>query len=184
MKLKDKDLFGKPVRQRRNRFNIALEKYDKENFDERLTRLKWINSIFPKGYIYLLPPETAFIFDEAKMTFINGEYIATLFLTSAFIEHILSIHLQSKGFSKEAQKGLGAILECAKTNKLTHDFILEKADYLRAIRNPFAHLKSPDHSFNLTERAIKALSNPLSIIEKDAKEAISIMYTFAVTPLN
>jgi len=178
-----KDLFGKPVRRRKDRLEAALEKYDRETLLDRVERLRWVDKVFPKGYDFMMPPETAYIFDEAKMAFLNGEFIATLLLASAFVEHWLGIPLQSKGFHKEAQKGLGAIIECARANNLVHGYLLDKADHLREIRNPFVHLKPFAHKHSIMQRAMNGLSHPVEIMENDAKEALSIMYTIASTSL-
>lgn len=181
---KQKDLFGKPIPRRKSRQQIVLEKYDRETLDERIDRLKWVEKIFPKGYGFLMPPETSFIFNEAKMSFINGAFVATLLLVSAFVEHWLGIHIESKGFHKEAQKGLSAIIGCARTNNLVHGSLLEKADHLREIRNPFVHLKPYTHKHRVTQRALDKRANPLTIMEKDAKDALSIMYTIASASLH
>ena len=179
-----KDLFGKPIRQRKSRQQILLEKYDRETLDKRIDRLKWVEKIFPKGYGFLMPPETSYVFNEAKMSFINGELVATLLLVSAFVEHWLGIHIESKGFHKEAQKGLSAIIDCARTNNLIHSSLLVKADHLREIRNPFVHLKPYTHKHRVMQRAMDMQANPLTIMEKDAKDALSIMYTIASASLH
>ena len=68
-----KGLLGKPIPKRKSRYQVLLEKYDRENLDERIQRLKWIESFFPKDYGFAMSPEKAYVFDEAKMTFISGE---------------------------------------------------------------------------------------------------------------
>jgi hypothetical protein len=105
-------------------------------------------------------------------------------LASAFIEHWLGLHLESKGFHKEAKKGLAAIIECAQKNGLVHEYLLNKADDLRKIRNPFVHLKPFDHHHRITQRAMKSLSDPIIIMDKDARDALSIMYTIATSSLH
>jgi hypothetical protein len=183
-KTTEKDLFGKPIRERKCRQQTALEKHDRESLEERIVRLKWVEKIFPKGYGFLMPPETVYVFNEAKMAFINGEFIATLLLVSAFVEHWLGIYIESKGFHKEAQKGLAVIIACARTNKLVHSALLDKADHLREIRNPFVHLKPFSHKDRVMHRALEMRDDPFSIMERDAKESLSIMYTIATTPLH
>lgn len=175
----ERDLFGRPVQRRKSRLEFALEKYDMETLSDRVGRLRWVDKILPKGYAFMMPPETAYIFDEAKMAFINGEFIGTLLLASAFVEHWLGMHLESKGYQKEAQKGLAAIIDCARTNSLVHGQVLNKADHLREIRNPFVHLKPFAYKHRVTQRAMSALSQPVDLMERDAKEALSIMYTIA-----
>lgn len=57
----EKDLFGKPIQKRRSRLEIQLSKYDRETFDERLERLKFIESIAPRGYLMMGSFEAIFI---------------------------------------------------------------------------------------------------------------------------
>lgn len=183
-KMLQKDLFGKPIRHRKSREQSLLEKYDRKTLDDRIQRLKWVEKVFPKGFSFVTSPETSYVFDEAKMAFINGEFIATILLVSTFIEHWLGAHIESKGFYKEVQKGLGAIIDCAGKKNLVHNNLLKKADHIRQIRNPFVHLKPFAHKHSLTQRAKSVLANPVEIMENDAKESLSIMYTIATSPLH
>jgi hypothetical protein len=178
-----KDLFGKPIRQRKSQNQAMLERYDLETLPERIERLKWVQRVFPHDRGFLMSLETVYVFGEAKMAFINGEFIATLLLVSAFIEHWLGAHIESRGFHKEARAGLAAIIDCARKNKLVHGFLLDKADHIREIRNPFVHLKPFTHKHTLGQRALGIRAHPLEIMEKDARDALSIMYTIASTPL-
>jgi hypothetical protein len=58
--------------------------------------------------------------------------------------------------------------------------ILDKADHLRAIRNPFVHLKSFDHPHAIGERMSKTRSYDIqTLLEGDAKEALIAMYGVA-----
>lgn len=158
----------------------ALEKYDRNSFEDRLERLKWLQKVFPTGYGFAMPPETAYVFDEAKNTFVDGAFIATILLSTAFVEHWLGTIVSARGFKGEARSGLSSIIECMRREGLMHEFLLKKADRLRKIRNPFVHLKSFDHVDRVTQRAMRQGKHPIAILEDDAREAISLMYGIAV----
>jgi len=177
----DKDLFGKPIKKRKTRLERSLEKSDRETIISRLDRLKWLESIFPKGYSYVMPPESFYVFEEARLTFINGEFVATLLLANAFLEQWLGNVLASKGYMKETNRGLSTILQCMAKTGLLHPFFANKVDRLRKIRNPFVHLKSFNHEHRLTQRIIREKRYPNSILEEDAKEAISLMLHVATS---
>lgn len=183
------DLFGdKPIK-KITKFETALKQYDKETIDERVERLKYINTLLPGEYMFGADPETIFIFEEAKMAFINGQFISTILLSQAYIERSLQIHYNSIGFDTIAKKGLKAIIDHATKNKTIHHFLLPKIDELRKIRNPFVHLKEYEHDYNLSQRIFKNIKDGKSykdfseIIYDDAKEAIRLMYAIFLTPL-
>ncbi|WP_298537882.1 hypothetical protein [uncultured Algibacter sp.] len=187
----EKNLFGESVkkRKRKSRLESSLEKYDRESFEERLERLKYLNKIFPKDFGILADPETVYVFGEAKMAFINGEFISTILLSQAFIERKLQLHYQSLGLENIAKRGLKAIVNHAKKNNILHEYLIERIDVLRKRRNPFSHVKPTEHEFNLTQRMMSDLKSdkkyrqPFEIMTDDAKEAISLMYTIFITEL-
>jgi len=177
----DKDLFGNPLKKRKSRLERQLEKSDRQSFNSRLERLKWLDSIFPKGYSFMMPSEAFHVFEEARLAFINGEFVATLLLANAFLEQWLGNVLASEGHAKEAQQGLAVILRCMEEMGLLHEFISNTADRLRKIRNPFVHLKSFDHEHRLTQRVLREQIDPCSLLEEDARNAISLMLHVATT---
>ena len=123
------------------------------------------------------------------MAFINGEFISTILLSQAFIERKLQLHYQSLGLDIIAKRGLKAIVTHAKKNNILHEYLIERIDVLRKRRNPFSHVKTTDHEFNLTQRMMNDLKSdkryrqPYEIMADDAKEAISLMYTIFITEL-
>jgi hypothetical protein len=79
--MQNKNLFGVKLKQKKTSLERKLVKYDISTFQDRLERLKFLNGVFPKGFSFFSDFETAFVFDETKMAFINGEFIATLTLS-------------------------------------------------------------------------------------------------------
>lgn len=96
-----KDLFGNKIKEKKtfSRLESSLSKYDKDSFEERHERLKFLNKIFPKGYGFAADMETVYIFDEVKMAFVNGELISVILLSQAFIERTLQMHYESIGLA-------------------------------------------------------------------------------------
>jgi hypothetical protein len=119
------------------------------------------------------------LLDEVRATFVNAEYAGTLLLATAFTEHWLSGILESKGFYKEARSGLKGIVICMRKNKIGHEFVLAKVDRLRLIRNPFGHLKDFDHEHGLDRRSIHSQTPSHVLLERDAMDAISLVYAVA-----
>ena len=186
----EKNLFGESIKKKRrkSRLESSLEKYDKETFKERLERLKFLNKVSPKDFGILADPETVYVFSEAKMAFINGEFISTILLSQAFIERKLQLHYLSLGLENVANRGLKGIVTHAKKNNILHEYLIERIDILRKRRNPFSHVKPIGHEFNLAQRMVDLKSNKTyrqleEIMINDAKEAISLMYTIFITEL-
>jgi hypothetical protein len=64
---------------------------------------------------------------------------------------------------------------------LVTPFILDKADRLRLIRNPFVQLKEFDHQHGIGQRMAKSRTFDIrALLESDAKEALIAMYGVAV----
>lgn len=171
-----RDLFGRRRRIHRTRAEIYLHKYDRDTYLIRLERLEWISKVFPKGSGMLAPPETVYIFDEIKMTYLNGQHISTILLAAAFLEHWLSGRLRDRGYIREAERGLKSIIECMRKHSLLDTFLLRKADRLRKIRNPFVHMKECDHEARIFRRALKERTDPFILLERDAREAITLVF--------
>ncbi len=176
-----KDLFGNPIIKKQSRLERSLNKYDQDSFSSRLSRLEHLQQIFPKGYWFALPPESAHIFDETKMTFINGHYIACVMLAQAFIEHVLQMELERMGHPKIAGRSLKEIIKWFKTNKPEHKFLMDNIDRLRKFRNPFAHLRPFGDPDSLSQRIMRAQTAPDKILEKESRDSLALMYRVAIT---
>ena len=178
----EKDMFGHPVKKRVDKYERMLAKSDKETFAHRVERLKFVDGII--GDIGMLGSmETVFIFREAGWAYINGAFISTIMLSQAFIERRLHDLMIEKGFEGEANHGAQSIIKFCRKHQLVTDFLLDKFDRLRQIRNPFVHVKPPDHPFSLDQRMFTEKTQPNDLIESDAKEALSLMYTLLLTRL-
>ena len=108
------DLFGKPVRQRRPRYEAALERADAKTLPDRAGRVRWLSKVIPRDRTFGMPLETGLIFEEAKSSFVYGNYVAVIVLAAAFVEHWFIASLDSRGYHKEASQGLAAAISCAR----------------------------------------------------------------------
>src|SRR5580704_8839077 len=175
------DLFGKPVRHQRPRYEAALERGERKTLPERAVRVRWLSEVIPKNLMFGMPLETSLVFNEAKASFVYGNYVAVIVLAASFIEHWFIASLSDRGYQKEASRGLGAAIKCARVNGLVAPLILDKADRLRLIRNPFVHLKEFDHEHDIGQRMAKSRTFDIrALLESDAKEALIAMYGVAV----
>lgn len=71
----EKDLLGMAVRKPAARREATLQRADRESLPARTVRLRWLTSIYPRTG-FMMPFVTAFVFDEARRTFVNGDFVA------------------------------------------------------------------------------------------------------------
>jgi hypothetical protein len=174
-----KDLFGKPIKRRRPRFEWSLERAEKATLPLRAARVRWLKTVMPKNRALVMPLETFYVFEEAKSSFVYGCFVASTVLSAAFVEHWLGARLSQRGFTREADRGLAAMIGRCRKNDLLNPALLDRIDRLRLIRNPFTHLKSFDHPHGLGQRSVRGRSHPGKVLEADAKESLTTMYTVA-----
>lgn len=177
---RQKDLFGKPIRRRRPKYEAALEKHELKNVPERAERIRWLSTVIPQNSGYMMPLESMKVFQEAKDCFVYGQYVATVVLSASFVEHWLGSILIARGAQKVSAQGLAAIIGHCRENDLLPAVLCDKVDALRKIRNPFVHLKSFDHPHGLGQRMLKQRTHPDTILEADSKEALVAMYSVAI----
>lgn len=177
-----KDMFGHPTKKKIDQLEVMLSRSDKRTFQNRLKRLKYLQSIPPYEFHMLSSVETYFLFEETRLAFVNGAFVATMILSQAFIERRINEVLVNKKLIKDnEQLGLKGLLRVCKEHYILNVLLIEKIDHLRQARNPFTHLKSYDHPYTISNRIGTELKPPETIIEDDAKEAISLMYTVLFT---
>jgi hypothetical protein len=176
----NKDLFGKSIRQSRPRYEAALERGERKTLPVRAARVRWLSEIIPKNRMFGMPLETSLVFEEAKASFVYENFVAAIVLAASFIEHWFIASLSNRGYEREASHGLAAAIKCARVRGLVDPVILDKADRLRLIRNPFVHLKEYDHQHTIGQRMAKTRTYDIrALLESDAKEALIAMYGVA-----
>lgn len=171
-----KDLFGNNV-ENGDSFKNELLEFDKTTFNERLSRFKYFYNCFPEyNNISFGSDESYRIFNEVQSCFINGEYISVVILALSFIERRFQESLNIQGFETESKYTLNTILKIFKGNSAIPDYFIDKVDELRMKRNPFVHLRNVLDKDNLFSRSISKNRDTEATLEKDAKDAISLMF--------
>lgn len=155
----------------------ALERSDEMRRSERAERIEWLSAHqIPLGVV-VGPMDSMAVLGEARDCFIEGHYIASLMLSVAFIEHTMTDELVVRGRAKYGVSFVDAI-RSSKEAGLFSPEMLSGADRLREIRNPFAHRKCQDHRHSFGNRFLRQRAHPRSILERDAKDALALMYAF------
>jgi len=177
----DRDLFGKPIKRRRPRYEWSLGRAENSTLPVRAARIRWLATKLPRNRTYMMPQETFYVFDEAKSSFVYGCFVATTVLCAAFVEHWLAGQLVDIGFAKEAGRGLASMLDCCRKHDFLNSPVLIRIERLRTIRTPFLHLKQFDHPHTIGQRTLRDRRHPFSVMEEDAKESLITMYAVATS---
>lgn len=153
----------------------ALEQSDELRRSERADRIIWLSQHNMRPEAFMGPVDTMTILNEAQESFIDGHFIGAILLAAAFIEHTVVDELIEKKKAKPGVQFVEALRLAGDHNLLPAD-LLNRAEALRARRNPFAHRKSPDHAHSFGNRFLARKVHPRVILEEDAQEALSLMY--------
>lgn len=155
----------------------ALKRSDERSRDGRANRIIWLSAYKTDHGAIIGPSDTMAIQNEANQCFVDGQYIATVLLVMAFFEHSLIDELLEKEIIKAGQRcSLEKAIKLAKEYSVLDSDLLNSADQLRLIRNPLSHRKDPKHEHNFGNRYIRGKIHPQTMLEKDAKDAIMLMY--------
>jgi hypothetical protein len=179
-----RDLFGRTKTKRKNRLQSAIEKYHRDTAASKVERLRWLNTVFPRGAAMFIGLESWIVFNEAKMTFLDGHFVGTMLLACSIVESVFADTLRRKGFEKESKNGLKKIIKCLRAHGLVDNLLLDKAEALRRKRNPFVHFQlgtlepgAPPNPDSMLMRVLApGTPNPFDLIDQDARDALSLMY--------
>ena len=117
-------------------------------------------------------------FEEARLAYIHGLYLATVLLSLAFIEREIAGRLYAAGWEKAKKARLEDLLLKAHECNLVSDRDRETLQKLRDIRNSYAHFRPPDDDSSTTRRAVTQRLTANEVFLKDAEQAIEVLGRF------
>ena len=155
----------------------ALEYSDEQNRENRADRLIWLSQFQTEGGLVAGRLEPLSLLEEARVCFMNGNFIAALLTATSFIEQTLVVELEERAVV--GPRGtLQKAIETARAANLFSSALLDGADQLRLIRNPFVHRKPDEHTHSLGTRFRAQGVHPDSVLEADARLALELMYGY------
>jgi len=159
-----------------------LKKFDKETLNERAKHLSYLIDLYGKSEGYFLMPVIAhYYLEEAKSCYINGNFVASICMSQIALEELLKFRLHRK---TGTFKGL---IDQARNKKVIAEKEAEKLHELRNMRNPYAHVESPEISFNWyppieSDKPIEldedGMFKEKIIVERHAQKALRILIKF------
>jgi hypothetical protein len=153
----------------------ALEQYDATQRDKRADRIIWMSSYNQRPRVIMGPKVVLDLLEEAEAAYREGHFISVILLAQALIEHELVGELVRRkvgSYGEPLKKTLG----CARKHQVLADDVISRIDDLRCIRNPFAHLKQPNHAHTFGNRYQEAKLYPTVLLQQDAQKAFKLMF--------
>ncbi|MFO7915362.1 MAG: hypothetical protein R6U43_06695 [Candidatus Krumholzibacteriales bacterium] len=110
------------------------------------------------------------LLEEAKYSYIYGQYIAAATLGVAFVKRIVASQFYASGRNDLERAGghklLSEALRCGWLTQVDFD----RFDRMRNLRNPLMHFRRPLARDTIEARAVVNNTHPDQIFESDARE--------------
>ncbi|WP_439606013.1 hypothetical protein [Hydrogenophaga sp.] len=156
----------------------CLEQLDPMDRRERAKRHIWMG----KHHVRVDGPywersETSGVMQEARSSYVHGNFIATLVLALAYVEHVINDALPPPP-SKKKTPPMSVAIQQARAAGLFPGDLLDGAAVLSDFRNPFIHRRDSDDQDTIGQRVQNRKSHPRMILEQDARDALQVMYGF------
>lgn len=125
--------------------------------------------------------ETTAVMQEARDSYIHGSF-ATLVLALDYVEHVINdalpLPVPKPGKTKARGPTITDAIKLARAGQLFPADLLDGAEILSDFRNPFIHRRGDEDADTLGSRISSRKTHPRTIQERDAKDALIVMYGF------
>ena len=113
---------------------------DAKSFEGRLSRLEFLLENLGEGYT-LFPAIVLQYFEETKLCFYEGAFVASILMVSATFEELLrQIYREINQMEKANARGLSELVENAICDDLISSEEMEELTNLRKLRNKFTYI--------------------------------------------
>ena len=145
---------------------------------DRIARLNWLVSITPPDEMWVFhgAPITKYLFEEARYSYIYAQFLATIVLGFAFIEHTLAALFYASGRDDLERANVSLLLkEALNCDWLTQDEF-DKLDQAKKTRNPVTHFRKPLNEDTIEFRSVINNEIHYAIIEEDARNVLKSVF--------
>ena len=149
-----------------------------DDLPQRMARFRYIAdisaSMAPGGTMIFggLASSTAYL--EARSSFVNGNFIATILLCQSLIENLLATFLHAASETLPDKIQFNETLRRCRAKGLLNEEDSGSLERLIALRNPLMHFRDVNDSSNLMRRSIDSKLATEDLLERDAFFAIGI----------
>ncbi len=117
-------------------------------------------------------------FNEARLAYLNGLFLACIVLCQICLEHSLASLLYMEGREEARKMSYSMLLrEALKTGHISEEEF-RLFDRIRKYRNPYVHFHAPRDEDWLPERAVRSNIPEDELVVQDAEEAIVALLHF------
>lgn len=143
---------------------------DARCFEDRLSRLEWLDDNTPAGEYWTFPSGllAKSLFEESRYCFVYAQYLATSLLGLAYMERTLAALFYAAGRNDLKRASVSVLLKEAHAEGLLDRSEFQDLERVRENRNKYAHFRKPGHRDDLSVRAIKEGEAPYDNIARDA----------------
>lgn len=159
----------------RERLMNAYATWDDNTRNARVDRGLWASGHQVAPSALWGRPETLALLQEARSCYVHGQNIGALVLAMSYIEHAIADSLPPRPPARGGMS-LKAAIEEARAGHLFPPDLLDRANHLRELRNPYVHRRPFDDEHTLGHRFHAARMHPREIQEADAREALEVMW--------
>ncbi len=153
----------------------ALRWYDDESRPTRARRIEWASSLYQSPGMVSGEFVQLTMMEEARVCFVNGQFLATVLCATSAVEHLLVADLEPK-VVLAGKTTLGPLIQMAFDIQLFLPSVIQRLQTLNELRNPLAHRRDPFHKSTLVSRYLQHKVHPEALMEKDARFAMEVMY--------
>lgn len=151
---------------------------DEASREARLERLRWLVENFgePRHLLFWGGPISYRAFEEARLCFLNGQFIATTLLCQVILEHMLAALFHSARRDDLEGSGFKRLIDEAVKERFITPEEYDAFDRIRERRNPLVHYRDPMNQENVMYRLIREDKTLEQVFEDDAKMALSVIF--------
>jgi hypothetical protein len=154
-----------------------LDHEDAATREDRITRLEFVNIISSTGEILIFHgAEAKVVYEEARYSYVYGQYVAVIMLSACFIERTLAAILYAAGSDEHERSQLPTLVKTAVGKGWFSEEEGDSFIQLQQRRNPLVHFRRPLSQGTLLSRMIETDKQYHELLESDAKEAIILMH--------
>lgn len=133
----------------------------------------------------MIPGEVAYsAWLEARSSFVNGNYVATVMLCQGLAEQMLASHLTLSLDAQELPEQIGfreTLRRCAGQGVITPS-LAGQLKQLMGLRNPLSHFRRVDDPESLSRRALDSQTPAQVTLQRDATFAIGVAVDLLASP--
>lgn len=142
---------------------------------ERVARFKLLTALTSDfgGTLLFGGHPSSLAYGEARSSFVNGNYVATIMLCQSLMEHLLAAFLHAALLAElDSKPRFSDTLREGQKRGLLNEQDINDLKRLGQLRNPLAHYRNINDADHLDRRAMTTDQHPLELCYADAEFAI------------